>query len=427
MVGHTTSDSARIWVETDRPTDVQVRYWLEPRIHYARSVGEPMVLGVAEGRTADSPPHTGVIELADLRPGWLVYYEIELDGRSIRPETPQVFSLFPPYDESDSIPEFTVAFASCAYPARVPEQSIWRRISLFRPTALLLIGDNNYMPNHPGAYETSEDVVAYAMARYHRYFRDLPGLRSLLATTPSYGIWDDHDFGPNNSDRTFRWRDLSLSLFKRYYPSPSAGLPDVPGVFTSFRIADVEFFMLDDRYHRDPNDAPDRQTMLGRGQLEWLKQSLADSRATFKVIVNGGTMLVNRGGSGESWDNFGKERDEFLQWAFENGITGLIFAAGDWHVGTLSRLHRPQDRYPLYELLSSNAAFSPVAPESPPTGLGHTRFHQFVGEEYRGFNFGLLRFSGPRNDRTVSLQIIDEHGQPRIRLDLKEGDLAPQE
>ena len=39
---------------------------------------------------------------------------------------------------------------------------------------------------------------------------------------------------------------------------------------------------------------------------------------------------------------------------FAEAITGVIFIAGDWHIGTLNRLYREgQDTYPLFELLSS--------------------------------------------------------------------------
>jgi alkaline phosphatase D len=376
--------------------------------------------------TAATAPHTGIIHLEGLKPGWLIYYELELDGHAVRPATPQVFSLMPPNRQvggKHQPADISVAITSCTYPARVPVQPIWDQIGAYRPDALLLIGDNNYMPNRPEAYETDKETVAFVMPRYHRFLRDIPGLKSLLATTPSYGIWDDHDYGPNNSDRTFRWRELTLDLFKRYYPNPSAGLPNVPGVFTKFQIADAEFFLLDDRYHRDPNEAPDRKTMFGAAQLEWLRSSLVSSQATFKIIVNGNSMLVDRHGSGEYWANFGNERDEFLRWMFDNEITGAVFVAGDWHVGTLSRLHRPEDGYPLYELLTSNSAVR-LAPGSPEYGQGHYRFHQFVGPEYLGFNFGLIRLSGARGARTISLEIIDSQGEVRSRLTLKESDLT---
>lgn len=426
MVGHTTVDSAKIWLETDQAASVKIRYWQEPRVQYGRSLGEPVELGEAVGRTSDTAPHIAIIELENLNEGWMIYYEVELDGRALRAQVPQVFSLMPPQvqsgDSPDEISDFSVAFASCTFPARVPVQPVWGQIAQYRPAALMLIGDNNYMPNADGAYETSQEVMEHVMPRYHRILRNLPGLRTLLATTPTYGVWDDHDYGPNNSDRTFKWKELSLSAFKQYYPNASAGLPDVPGVFTSFRIADVEFFLLDDRYHRDPNNAPNPQTMLGEEQLQWLQDGLAKSTATFKVVVNGGSMLVNRFDAGESWYRFGDERDRFLEWLSQEEITGVVFAAGDWHVGTVNRLYRPGDFYPFYELLSSNAGVSnkPFSEGEP----GHARFHQFAGPEFRGYNFGLLSFSGSRGQRSVTLKLIDELGEEKFSLRLSERQLS---
>ncbi|MCP4046966.1 MAG: alkaline phosphatase family protein [Gammaproteobacteria bacterium] len=427
MVGHTTTDSARIWLETDQPSEVRILYWQEPRIQYKKSLEEPIKRGVAKGTTNKAAPHVGVVELEGLNPGWLIYYEVELDGKPIRPQTPQAFSLMPPPVERDGEeqpPDFSVAFSSCMFPAGVPVQPIWEQIGSYRPDALMLIGDNNYMPNHAAAYETDVDTITYALQRYHRYLRDVPGLRSLIATTPTYGIWDDHDYGPNNSDRTFKWRELTLDLFKKYYPNPTAGTADTPGIFTSLKIGDAEFFLLDDRYYRDPNNSPGRKAMFGAAQMDWLKSSLMESSATFKVVVNGGTMLVDRLGAGEQWANFGNERDDFLEWLSAKEITGVFFVVGDWHVGTMSRLHRPQDKYPLYELLTSNSAVS-LPQRSSGFGQKHYRLHQFVGPEYRGFNFGLVRFGGPKGSRNVSLQIIDEHGDARVSLTLNETDLSP--
>jgi len=93
MVGHTTTTSAKIWIETDVPASVKVQYWLDRQQNYERYLGQPVVKGTAEGRTSSSVPHTGVVQLQDLNPGWLVYYELEVDGRPIRPQPPQAFSL----------------------------------------------------------------------------------------------------------------------------------------------------------------------------------------------------------------------------------------------------------------------------------------------------------------------------------------------
>lgn len=426
MVGHTTATSAKIWIETDRAAAVRIEYWIEPRLQDDHTFGETIVRGYADGHTGVTAPHTGVVELTNLKPGWLVYYEIHIDGRPIRALTPQAFSLMPPVvpepNRPDEIVEFIVAFGSCMYPARIPIQPIWGQIAKHHPAAFLFIGDNNYMPNHAGAYATSRETVRYIMARYHRSLRNMPGVRTLIATVPSYGIWDDHDFGPNNSDRTFRWRDESLAMFRRYWPNASAGTPKTPGIFHAFKIADVEFFMLDNRYHRDPNLAQDRRTMFGSDQLTWLKAGLKASTATFKVIANGGTLLVE--GTMETWHRFGVERDDFLKWVFEENITGVLFIAGDWHVGTVNRLHRPRDAYPLYELISSNAAVRavPVEQMATPRSGGH---HQSAAPIISDYNFGALRFSGTRGKRVVTLQIIDDQGKVRIHRRLTEKDLGP--
>ena len=125
-----------------------------------------------------------------------------------------------------------------------------------------------------------------------------------MATTPSYGIWDDHDYGPNNSDRTFSYREETLEMYRRYWPNSGGGTSQTKGIFHKFRIADVEFFMLDDRYHRDPNEAEDRKTMFGQGQIDWLKASLKASTATFKVIANGNSMVVDFTGTWRALGQF---------------------------------------------------------------------------------------------------------------------------
>jgi alkaline phosphatase D len=420
MVGHTTSSEATIWVETDIPAEVKVHYWFD-------SGAQPVVRGTAAGKTDREAPHVGTIKLEGLSPRAQVHYELEINGRAVRPETVQSFIMMPAQESSAN---FKVAFASCMNPIRVPIQPVWTQVGVFRPDVLLLIGDNNYMPNRPEAYEAPQSTISYALARYHRYLRDLPGLRSILSSTPTYGIWDDHDFGPNNSDRTFRWRELTLDLFKKYWPNPAAGTAKTAGAFFSFKIADVEFFMLDDRYHRDPNDAPDRKTMLGAEQLAWFKEQLKASTATFKVVVNGHTTTIDRKDRAEYWANFGNEREEFLEWMFSENINGVFFISGDWHVGSLSRIDFSDKGYPLYELISSNAGVHSVEADNNLYSYnrqitGHNRrFDGPIINDIQDYNFGLLEFSGTGENRSVTLKIVDHHGEVRVAHRLTKKDLT---
>jgi len=420
MIAHTTSSQANIWVETNKSADVKVHFWVE-------SGSSPIFKGMAQVTTNSEAPHTGVINMDNLPARGIVHYELEIDGQAVRPQTVQSFRLLPAEESTSS---FTVAIASCMNPIRVPLQPIWTQVGVYRPDVLMLIGDNNYMPMRVSAYEAPESTVSFAMSRYHRYLRDVPGLKTVLATTPTYAIWDDHDFGPNNSDRTFKWRDLTLDMFKKYWPNPSAGTAETAGIFYSFKIEDVEFFMMDDRYHRDPNEDPDRKTMLGAGQLAWLKENLKASTATFKVIVNGHTMSIDRGGSGEYWANFGTEREDFLDWMFEESINGVFFMSGDWHVGSLSRIDYSKEGYPLYELISSNAGVHSVEADDHQyrrnrQESGHNRrFDGPIINDILDYNFGLLEFSGDQGARSVTLKLIDHRGEVRAAHVLREEDLS---
>ncbi len=425
MVGHTTLTSAKIWFETDEPANIRIDYWQEPRLMYDPLVPEPIERGRATGRTASDFPHTGIVELTGLNPGWLIHYDVFINNRKARPLSTQIFSLFPPEvidsEEPDDVVEFSVAFASCDFPARIPIQPIWAQVVRRRPVAFLFLGDNNYLPNKPENLDIDGEDLRFVISDTHRTLKNVAGVRELMASTASYGIWDDHDYGPGDSDRTFQGKEISLDVFRRYWANPASGIPDPPGVFHSFRIADAEFFLLDDRYNRDPNKAEDRSTMLGAVQLEWLKKSLKMSTATFKIIGNGGTLAVDEGK--ETWHRFGPERDDFLKWMFDQKIEGVLFIAGDWHVGVLNRLHRPQDAYPLYELLSSNVAVKIIPRGTVEIAEGPSN-NQWVSPFVLDYNFGLLRFGGKRDARTVTLQIIDEQGVIRVELQVNESDLS---
>ena len=117
-------------------------------------------------------------------------------------------------------------------------------------------------------------------------------MQRLLATAHNYAIWDDHDFGPNNSDRSFIHKDKTLKAFELFWGNPSFGLPGTPGAISFFQYMDIDFFLLDNRYHRSPNDRRSGQkTVLGKDQLEWLIDALSFSKAPYKMVLVGGQVL----------------------------------------------------------------------------------------------------------------------------------------
>ena len=67
---------------------------------------------------------------------------------------------------------------------------MWAEIARTGPDAICLIGDTPYI-------DSSDLSVVRSR---HREFLAMPGLSELIGTTPTVGVWDDHDFGRNNAN-----------------------------------------------------------------------------------------------------------------------------------------------------------------------------------------------------------------------------------
>jgi alkaline phosphatase D len=115
------------------------------------------------------------------------------------------------------------------------------------------------------------------------------------------------------------------------WANPGYGQPDDPGVYYTFSRGEIDFFMLDNRYHRSPNRAPDdgRKTMLGAAQLAWFKRAILASKAKVKFIASGSEWEPH--GHQDSWTSFARERDEIFAFLREHDVPGLVFLSGDRH------------------------------------------------------------------------------------------------
>jgi hypothetical protein len=61
MVGHTTTSSADIWVETEKSAKIQVDYWL-----IGPGENRVLVRSQVKGQTEKTYPHTGTVTLTGL-------------------------------------------------------------------------------------------------------------------------------------------------------------------------------------------------------------------------------------------------------------------------------------------------------------------------------------------------------------------------
>jgi len=399
--------SALVWIQTDAPGPVEVVWRVE---------GEEAVHRAAfETRAAEE--NVVVARLTGLLPGKQASYAITGDGE----RREGALRAQPRWTRAADAQDIAIAIGSCFFLADANPiwgsqnygggYEIFDAIAAKKPDAIVWMGDNLY-------FQPQDELDPAQMAARYRRQRTFAPLKSLLTATSNIAIWDDHDYGPNDADLSYTMKGESLTLFRRYWANPSYGLPETAGVFGRARFGDVDIFLLDDRYYRSANgllDGPDK-TMFGAKQLEWLRSALVYSSAPIKLVVNG-SQLWNRINKFEGWNHFSAEQRAFADWLLAQRVEGVMFLTGDRHFTELLKIDRVGG-YPLYEFTSSpltSGTFDPPGEAANPDIVPGT----YVVKR----QFGMIRVTGPGNDRKIALESYDQKGELQWRHEVRARDL----
>jgi phosphodiesterase/alkaline phosphatase D-like protein len=163
-----------------------------------------------------------------------------------------------------------------------------------------------------------------------------PAQQRLFLNVPIAYVWDDHDFGGNDSSAVADSRFASRDVYGDYvphYPLQQAGPVAISQAFTLGR---VRFILLDTRSARTPDDMPDGpdKTMLGSAQVEWFKRELlrADGQYPLIVVVSSVPWISQATEGADDWGGFATERREIANFISSNGIDGVVLFGGDAHM-----------------------------------------------------------------------------------------------
>ena len=392
MIGSVTEGSARFWVRTAGESDVQVV--VSPDLQSERV------------RTTAATDYTAIAEVRGLEPFSVHEYSVLVDGVSATLPGPASFRTFP---EPGAPAKFSVGFGGGA--GYVPAQErMWDEIRSHAPLAFLFLGDNVYvdLPRMPNGLH------------YYTYYRrqSRPEFRRLVASAAIYAIWDDHDsatddvwLGPYLDKPA--WKMPLFEQFRENWNNPAYGSEERPGVWFSFAIGDVEFFMLDCRFYRS-NPYMEEKTMLGREQKRWLFERLRQSPSAFKVLASSVPWAFDaKGDAVDTWNGFREERGEIFGFLGEHNIDGVVLISADRHRSDAWRIERPNG-YALYEFESSR--------------LTNDAVHDLVPGALFGYNakqsFGLLFFDTTKPDPTVTYRIVSIDGEVKGELTLQRSDLT---
>ena len=403
MVGYCEMTEAVIWAQTTKEASVRVDYYAKDK--------PAEVFSSKTYKSSENNYFTNHIVLTQLQQGKEYHYDLLINNQKIALPYDTSFSSKKLWQWREKAPDFTIALGSCSYISEEAldrpgkpygsNYSIFESIAKKNPDIMLWGGDNVYL--READWDSKSGI-------YHRYThsRALKEMQPLLASTQNIAIWDDHDFGPDDSDRSFYNKYTTQQAFKDFWANKSYGMDaeQKEGIFSSYNWSDAELFLLDNRFFKSPNKRlTGEKTMLGTTQIQWLIDALTYSKASFKIIVIGGQVL-NTEAVFENYENYKSEKDFLLSEILANQIKGVVFISGDRHFTELSILKRP-NTYPLYDwtvspLTSGHGNVERITKEPNTNRVPASLFAQHV--------FGTLSFSGEKETRQMKMSLFDKDG-----------------
>ncbi|HLF95116.1 MAG TPA: alkaline phosphatase D family protein [Planctomycetota bacterium] len=333
-IGEVTDTSALVWMrvtakaarEADgscpgAPGRVRLRYGTKEDLSDARTT-DWVAVREAEDFAAQ-------LALRDLAPATVHHYAAETEGHgALRGR----FETAPRADAAAEV-GFTVitgqAYKDLDDPAGF---LIYEAMAKLRPRFLVPTGDTVYYDNDPPLAATP------ALARLHwQRMYSLPRHVAFHLQVPAYWEKDDHDLIWNDC-----WPGMTVDkrlsftfaegqrLFREQVPAPAT-------LYRTVRWGKaLQVWFVEGRDFRSPNNAPDgpAKTIWGAEQKEWLKRTLLESDADWKVLVSP-TPIVgpDRGNKGDNHANaaFATEGAEMRRWFGEKLPKNFFAACGDRH------------------------------------------------------------------------------------------------
>jgi alkaline phosphatase D len=454
-VGEVGARRAVVWSRTDRPARL--------RLVVERLGGEaPVVVHEAEVPVDAESDYAGQVVIDGLLPATphrAVVRFVDARGQAGSPEAALFRTAPAPEDPAPVRLAWSGDLAGQGACRDAREGfPIFAHVLAERPDLFVALGDMIYAddvchpiglygnPQVPGEFGPAVDLDGF---RAHwRYNRGDPGLRVLLATTPSVAVWDDHeivnDAGPHHDTRSeppYRAGVPLLPLARRAFVEWNP-LDGDEQLYRRLRWGrHLELFVLDTRSYRDPDGAPDTgpvpKTLLGAAQRRWLEQMLPASDATWKVVVSSvplsiptGSIETGRDGWADQGTDGGFEREliAILEQLQRAGVRNLLWLTTDVHFAAAFRYAPFGDApdFRFYEFVAGplNAGVFPNPVVDPTLGPERLLYYApaeaadvaTLADATRWFNFGVLDVEA---DGTLTTRIVNGLGEEVFRLTLE--------
>ena len=244
-------------------------------------------------------------------------------------------------------------------------------------SAMLMTGDQIYVDDLN--FFAPDREYQQILAKYRAAFSQ-PHISRLMANLSTYMILDDHEIEDNWPSKKRSGDDVlyenAISAYELYQAShsPVFELLDDGRVsrhpkhyWYQFTDGDIEWFVTDSRTRR--NLSADDRRILDAEQEHALCQWLIHSPARVRMVVTGVMLFPDaKHGEDDAWAGFPEQRLRLLETIRTHRIRNVVFISGDVHASLTSRLTHSEDPgFEVHTIVSSplcNSWLLPYATQS---------------------------------------------------------------
>lgn len=235
-------------------------------------------------------------------------------------------------------------------------------------------------------------------------------------------VWDDHDFGPNNSDRTSAGRPAAQQVYRECVPHYP--LADPAGIYQSWQVGRVLYIASDVRSFRDPNTNPaaPSKTMLGTAQKAWMEALLLSTSAEALVWQCPSRWV----GDSDTWGEFIHERAQMVELFGDTGwLDRMVYMTADMHsLSMCSGPANPYGAFPMYMFASLDAGAWSTGPEYDLGSVPGRRQYGTMRVQDNGHTIALTGTGYRDGIVTMAHTAYIDVGSPVIALNYA-GDISP--
>ncbi len=324
--------------------------------------------------------------------------------------------------------------------------------------------------NIPGDFKSISDPsvdwnniteVRSIYMEHWKYNRNDTYFKEFLKNVSMYSQWDDHEIINDFGSKWLYWNLFSINregypnivkegtdAFLYYSPldidnntNNDTANDRNERIYRSFNWGkNLDLFIIDARSYRSQNhiaDTPDsNKTMLGDNQLEWLKQELVNSNATWKVISSDVPISIPTGSNAsllgrDGWANgnetsnysyytgFERELTDLFKLIDEQDIKNIVFITTDVHFPASIKynvdLNNDGNMTEIHELVSGPLSAFRLGVPFPM--LDETFNPTLLYGEGNIFNFGYIRIEDGRDN---GVDDVDDNGKPHLIADIRD-------